>query len=421
MDSHFLQKVGKLAERETRQENATILAQSLGAEDLVILLHDSQANMHLPAPGFRQTFQDGLKARAFLEDCFKQGSSQASFRFTPGSSHESVVQGRTISDGSILAVSGGNLSQEKLAELSHLLPILNSAFSCEREIHQLRAQSKILTSAMMESEAYAKALEQTRLQLASTLFELKKSETQVRDLAEKSLEDLKTLQNERDLREQFVATLTHDLRSPMTAARMSAQLILRKSSDEQINRLSSKVVGSLDRADHMIQDLLDANLIRAGEKIPLNIEKCDLHAVAKDTIEDLITTHGDRFILKSTETIEGFWSCSAIRRVLENLATNGIKYGSPYSSVTISISKLDQNLVSVSVHNQGNPLSEEDITTIFEPYRRTSSAKTGQQKGWGLGLTLVKGIVEAHNGKTNVESSPEEGTTFTVLLPLDSR
>lgn len=418
MDPNLLLLLSKISQSEGRQENAIQLARFLGAEELVLFILDTDTNAFLPILGFRQTFPEGLKLKAFLESCLQQGKSMSSIRFSTKSPAEQTVRGFLISEGFILVLAGGDPSPEKITDLCLLLPLIQFGYKCERELHHTSAKTKVLANAINESEAFGKALEQTRKQLESTVSELRKSEIKVRLSAEESQKALESLQQERDLREQFVATLTHDLRSPITAARMSAQIIMKKyNSDEHAYRMSARVVNSIDRVDHMIQNLLDANLIRAGEKLPLVLAECELKEMVKETLDDLTTTHGDRFVLDAKDEIKVFWSCSAIRRVIENLVNNGIKYGSPYRPVTITLNETEENRVRISVHNEGNPLSPEELIHIFEPYRRTNSAKTSAQKGWGLGLTLVKGIVEAHNGQTIVESSPEKGTTFSLVIP----
>jgi PAS domain S-box-containing protein len=227
------------------------------------------------------------------------------------------------------------------------------------------------------------------------------------------------LEVERDLREKFVAALTHDLRTPLTAAKMSAQLLERKI-DTPYHILTNRIVTNMDRADEMIRDLLDASKIKAGEKVPLDIKECNLNEIIKSTVEDLITVHGDRFIYSSSPMIVGFWDENAIRRILENLANNAVKYGFATTQIFIS-SKLNNDSVELSVMNQGIPMSEKEQITLFEPYKRSHSALYGQQKGWGLGLTLVKGLVEALGGNIKVNSDQKSGTTFSFTLPLDSR
>lgn len=230
------------------------------------------------------------------------------------------------------------------------------------------------------------------------------------------------LEEQKDLREKFVATLTHDLRSPLTAAKFSAQIIQRKPERAEVAQShAARIVQNINRIDQMVQDLLDANRIKAGEKLPVAIDACEMTYIFEDSLENLTTIHGDRFIFKSPNTkIEGFWAADAIRRILENLCNNAIKYGDAHGPVTITLVQ-DNNKVFFDVHNEGNPISIVDQLHIFEPYKRTYSADAGKQRGWGLGLTLVKGMVNAHGGELKVESSPEKGTIFSVILPVDSR
>lgn len=226
------------------------------------------------------------------------------------------------------------------------------------------------------------------------------------------------LENERELRETFVSTLSHDLRTPLTAAKMSAQILMRKIDDpETSTRIAARIASNLDRIDDMIRDLLDANLIKAGEKVPLEMKECDIAHVIKQTLDELTTIYGERFILHSPESMVGQVSCDGIRRIVENLCSNAIKYGAHQSPVTISISQSLTKII-LTIQNLGNPIPLEEQNTLFNPFRRSSAAQEGKQTGWGLGLTLVRGLVEAHDGSVSVESNHHVGTLFKVELPL---
>jgi signal transduction histidine kinase len=223
---------------------------------------------------------------------------------------------------------------------------------------------------------------------------------------------------ERELRETFVTALTHDLRNPLAASKMSAQILARKSPEsEQIQRVTSRISENIDRADRMIQNLLDANQIKSGHQVPLSFTKCDLSEVAKKTVEDLRMLHGEMFLLETDLDLVGHWDGTAIRRIIENLGTNAIKYGDPEKPIRISLLRIN-NSIQLSVHNQGNPIPAHEQQSIFELFHRSSSASEGVQKGWGIGLTLVRGLAIAHGGRAEVSSSQEEGTTFTVILPI---
>lgn len=245
----------------------------------------------------------------------------------------------------------------------------------------------------------------------------RQAEKRSEELLLQSKRDLEEIKLERDLRESFVATLSHDLRTPMTAAKISAQLVLRQPDlSDAAQKLVNRIGTGIDRMDQMIRDLLDANLIRAGGRLPIVPAACDLQEVVGNTLEELATMHGDRFQLRCEGPALGMWDAQALRRVVENLASNAIKYGSAYGRVLVTIEDRGEE-VSLSVHNEGNPLSPEDQTNLFEPYIRAASARASGQKGWGLGLTLVRGVAQAHGGSVRVSSSPAAGTTFTVTFP----
>jgi signal transduction histidine kinase len=103
-----------------------------------------------------------------------------------------------------------------------------------------------------------------------------------------------------------------------------------------------------------------------------------------------------------------------------NLGTNALKYGVPGTPIVFDVVG-DEEGACVSLHNEGVPIPPEDQATLFEPFTRTPVSEAGNVGGWGLGLALVRGCAEAHGGTVEVESSPHEGTSFTIRLPRDAR
>lgn len=229
------------------------------------------------------------------------------------------------------------------------------------------------------------------------------------------------LEDEREMRERFVSLLTHDLRTPLSAAKMSGQLIQRQQDLTEASRsLAARIVANVSRTDQMITDLLDANQVRSGEGLAFNLESVDLYALTKETLDELAPVHGQRFILTVTQKFVGHWDSRYIRRLIENLATNAIKYGDTHEPVTIKV-WLEGQMVFLSVTNRGEPISLSDQKSLFKQFKRTGKATKSSKKGWGIGLTLVRGVAEGHGGSVNLESSLEAGTVFTVSIPLDSR
>jgi signal transduction histidine kinase len=238
-------------------------------------------------------------------------------------------------------------------------------------------------------------------------------EQAVNDAATQFSETLKLIQ------ERLASSLTHDLRGPITAAKMCSQLIIRHPEDSKLSlSTATKIVKSMDRLDLMIGELLDASMIRTGQALPLKIEDCDLMQIVNECAEELNLIYDGRFLVDSDTEVSGCWSKSALRRIIDNLATNAVKYGSPNTAITIGVQQDDSN-VKISVHNQGPPISKEDQTILFKEFRRAKSAEG--KKGWGLGLTVVKGLAEAHHGSVRVESDGVTGTTFIIEIPKDSK
>jgi signal transduction histidine kinase len=241
------------------------------------------------------------------------------------------------------------------------------------------------------------------------------------DLFQDRQASIEQLQAERELRERFVSVLAHDLRGPLSTAKMAAQLLTRRLEGlDEPRGLAVRIDRNLDRADRMVRDLLDANRIRAGQRLPLHLEECDLASLARDLVEELETLHGGRFVLKAETAVRGIWGSDELRRAIWNLAINAVKYGAPDQPITITVTQQDSEAL-VAVHNEGQALSAEERESLFLPFARSHAAQTGGRPGWGLGLTLVRGAALAHGGSVQVESEPGQGTTFTLRLPLDAR
>lgn len=230
--------------------------------------------------------------------------------------------------------------------------------------------------------------------------------------------NLEELNKEKIIRDRFVSAMTHDLRTPLAAAKMSAQIILRNpdSTDSVIKHIL-RIVSHLDRINKMIEDLLDASTIKAGHGLKLHMSECSLKEILEETVSDLVTIHGSRFELEVDSDFLAYWSPAGIKRVLENLCNNAVKYGSPIEPISIKAYSKSK-IICIDIHNKGEPIPEEEVDKLFNPYQRASSAVASDKKGWGIGLTLVKGIVEAHGGTIKILTNINDGTTFHIELPL---
>jgi PAS domain S-box-containing protein len=251
----------------------------------------------------------------------------------------------------------------------------------------------------------------------------------VQDLTERNMlvqerdltrSDLDRMRLEAQVRERFVATLTHDLRSPLSAAKSASELITRlPEKTDRVRVWAHRIGDALDRADRMISDLLDATSLQAGGKMHLQFERCDLREIAQDLCDELATRHGNRFVVQSEGSTVGVWNPDALRRVFDNLVSNAVKYGAAGTPISVRLRHINERML-IAVHNFGTIIPVEEQAKLFQPFHRARLAQESGKRGWGLGLTLVKGLIEALNGVIKVESYPREGTTFTIDLPMDA-
>ncbi len=223
-----------------------------------------------------------------------------------------------------------------------------------------------------------------------------------------------------NFRELFTAALTHDFRGPLQNAINYLELIRRDADPGQRGHFATRAVTNLRRVDQMIGVLLDVTRSNSGARLSVRIEPCEAGRVVRDVIDDLSLRSGDRFVLDVEQPIHGYWDCERLKQAVENLLTNAVKYGKPDSKITTRVSELHGRLF-ISVHNVGEPIPEVELPVLFLPFRRSMAAEKSQKDGWGLGLVLVQAIAEAHGGSVAVESTREDGTTFTIDILCDAR
>jgi len=165
-------------------------------------------------------------------------------------------------------------------------------------------------------------------------------------------------------------------------------------------------------------DLILADERLDASEISLNLTEVMLHGVLKEVCEDKRPLAGDHALILACDrqtSVKGDWTL--LRIALSNLIDNALKYSPPKSSVEISVTCDGDNAV-IRVSDRGPGISPEDQPHIFEKFYR--SAKTSQVHGAGLGLFIVKRIVDLHDGNISIDSQPGAGATFTVELPLRS-
>ncbi|QJE01382.1 HAMP domain-containing histidine kinase [Massilia forsythiae] len=217
-----------------------------------------------------------------------------------------------------------------------------------------------------------------------------------------------------DLRRKLAASLSHDMRTPLAVIMNGAEVVQIASDPAIARRAAAKIASNAQRLAHMMTELLDALTSNAGEQLPLELSAFDMADLVAEVSAEYRQSGGVE-VCARTEPIHGFWCRRTMRRALENLINNAIKYGDG-GAVGIVAAHTRGRLM-LSVHNTGNPIPKERYGPIFDYLTRDGAAAAAE--GWGVGLPFVKRVAESHGGSIAVDSAPETGTTFLIDIPVD--
>lgn len=211
----------------------------------------------------------------------------------------------------------------------------------------------------------------------------------------------------------FVGILGHDLRNPLNAILMAAQLLKKKSPGD--TRTLDRIESSGRRMASMVAQLLDLARSRLAGGITVEPSHTDLGSIVTSVVDELRLVHPAREIRWEPSEMWGGWDRDRIGQVISNLLGNAIEHGDPVRPTTIVVS-MSEGTARITVHSEGPPIQSDLLPVLFDPYRRTS-ARGERSKGLGLGLFITQQIVLAHGGSIDVRSTAEDGTTFTINLP----
>ena len=218
------------------------------------------------------------------------------------------------------------------------------------------------------------------------------------------------------LREQFIAVLGHDLRTPLSAIRMSADLLETKVEDKRSLNFIAAIRNSSVRMGVLIENILDFARGRLGGGIPVQRKLVDdLQRTLRMTLEEVQVSHPQATFIHTLDVPTGVY-CDALRisQLLSNLLGNAVTHGSISEPIVLNAWAENDEFV-ISLTNQGTPIAPHLIPLLFEPFSRSEA---GQRcEGLGLGLYIASQIATAHNGSLSVTSDSESGTCFVARFP----
>lgn len=236
--------------------------------------------------------------------------------------------------------------------------------------------------------------------------------------------DITELKKLEQMRKDFVANVSHELKTPITSIKGFAETLLDGAMHDAqtLEYFLTIILKESERLQHLIQDLLDLSKIEQ-QGFTLNVSVVNLHEVLKEVIVMLEAKANDKQITiewtSNTPLCYMYGDLHRLKQIFINLISNAITYTPAGGRVTVYVEKDDKE-VRVHISDTGIGIEQKEIPRIFERFYRVDKARSRNSGGTGLGLAIVKHLVEAHHGTISVKSKVGVGTTFTVHFHIDA-
>jgi signal transduction histidine kinase len=225
-------------------------------------------------------------------------------------------------------------------------------------------------------------------------------------------EQLVELRNALRLNEMISAVLGHDLRNPLHAISLSAELLVRQSDDPTVASVGERIRGSARRMSRMIEQLLDLARIRTSG-LELSMKEWDTARVLDQILDELVGPKDpERVEMKVIGDMTATFDADRLSQVFSNLVGNALQHGDPSSPVSVIVDGSDADHITIRVRNRG-AIAPEQMRVLFEPFKSANATRGGL----GLGLYIAKQLAEAHGASVVAHSDAEGYTTFLVTLP----
>jgi signal transduction histidine kinase/CheY-like chemotaxis protein len=384
-----------MAEPERRAASARTLAREFGAEDLIIFVRDEAIGRSLPAPGFPQTLRGGRAWQTLVDRAITDGSAS----FTAADRMQQPASAVGLADGTV-AVLLGLPEPAQLTELRTLLPLLGALFRAESLSRNAEADSILARQAAAQSKELAAKLDVTRAELQRAVV-VAETATRARD--------------------EFLASVSHELRTPLTSIIGWIQLLLEETDPANVTEGLETIERNARAQSRLIEDILDFSRINAG-KLRLDVRPVELIDVIGAAVEIVRPAADAKGVTLETvlDSSSGLVSGDAdrLQQVVWNLLSNAVKFTPRGGRVQVRLERVTSHS-ELTVSDTGEGISKEFLPFVFDRFSQADSTSSRKHGGLGLGLGIVRHLVELHGGTVQAFSSGlGEGSTFVVRLPL---
>jgi signal transduction histidine kinase len=397
MSSTTVDLVVRLGLRTGRAEAAAALAERLGIEDFLLFVRDAALDVMIPAPGFPQTLRGGPIWREFLVRCRQPGRHAEIVDLPPGTSRPARA---LVTSGVGALLLGGTPHDDELRTIESLLPLVGAALDAEQQMIVAAAEALEARGAASSASTLASALEASRAEGAR--------------LNER-------LREEHLRKDEFLAMLAHELRNPLTPLVSSIELLQRGGLDPAAATRQFEVMArQVHQLARLVEDLLDVSRVSRG-RIELRRNAIDVGTLVRDAMESSrplldARRHVIELSLPRDPVVVNV-DPVRITQVVANLLNNAAKYTDPGGRIAVRV-KRDGNQAAIDVEDNGLGISAEMLPRVFDLFVQAPVSLERAQGGLGIGLRLVRMLVELHGGHVTAESAGmNRGSRFTVFLP----
>ena len=242
-----------------------------------------------------------------------------------------------------------------------------------------------------------------------------------RAVAESLNHRLDALASSEKEQQQFIADVSHELRTPLTVLRGSLEVVLEE--ERSVEDYREAIGNALLEVRHLTRISQNLLFLTRGEsgRVTLSFANLDLGRFAADTVRDLAPAASDRQmqleVSSPPKPVYVFADSGRMQQVLHNLIENALQYSEPGGRIHVRVAPAPGEAL-LSVSDTGVGIPADDLPYVFERFFRSKLSRRANPGGSGLGLSIVRWIVEAHKGRVTAESAPGKGSTFTVRLPV---
>lgn len=399
-------RLGAIASTAGRADAARALAIAMGADDLLLLVVDPDVGALVPAAGSGyRTLPGGPEWRVLLTECRAPGIR----RFSVPWRHGTTAAVACCIDGVVALLLGGDIADADAALLAHALPLLGASLSAQQELASARGELAAARNELNQSAALMRALDEARRDVDQALRKL--------DAQARTLEAARHRAEEAGrAKDQFLAMLGHELRNPLAPIVTVLELLQWRGEWSQEHEIVRRQVQHMMR---LVDDLLDVARI-AGGKIALNLECIALDAVVARAVESVrpLIDHGRHELcidVPSGLVVKA--DPQRLAQVLSNLLVNAAKYSDVATPISLS-ARCRGASIAIDVLDRGIGIEPCDLEAIFDAFEQQERGIDRAQGGLGLGLAIVRNLVQLHGGSVRAENREDgPGSRFTVELP----